>query len=363
MPTILIIDDDPAARDDVRTALPPAWTLVEADDGLSGVDQVRHRHRELDLVILDMHLPDLPGGSVYLRLRELRADLPIVPFTADPIPVAALTAMGCLPPMYKPVDPLSLRRQLSAALAQPMPALRNDAVVSLARQQSHELERLRRVQRAVLHVIIYSTSRIVRSGLTQHLRGVAQIMEASHPTALRLALQYLPWTAIIAEGSAASAIAPIARAHQIPLVLLAFDPTQARTAPPDGVAAVVFAHDPALSERLTATLSALALGEPAPLFPPPLITETETRPDIPPTIVAHFTALAVSSREIDVIWLSAQGLPNDAIADALGITLTTVNSHWRNIGAPRGLTRKQARLWAQEEVRRVREAPTSEHPQ
>ncbi|MBP1468822.1 hypothetical protein EYB53_024135 [Candidatus Chloroploca sp. M-50] len=70
--------------------------------------------------------------------------------------------------------------------------------------------------------------------------------------------------------------------------------------------------------------------------------------------VAHFTTLAVSSREIDVIWLSAQGLPNDAIADALGITLTTVNSHWRNIGAPRGLTRKEARLWAQEEVWRVR---------
>jgi DNA-binding CsgD family transcriptional regulator len=55
-----------------------------------------------------------------------------------------------------------------------------------------------------------------------------------------------------------------------------------------------------------------------------------------------------------VIWLSAQGLDNEAIAQALGITETTVNSHWRNIGAPRGLTRKQARGWAREEVRRVR---------
>lgn len=354
MPTLLIIDDDAAARDDVRAAIPPEWTLLEADDGLSGVDQVRRRHRDLDLVILDLHLPDLEGGSVYLRLRELRADLPIVPFTADPIPVAALNAMGCLPPIYKPVDVLSLRTQLYAVLQQPMPALRNDAVVSLAREQSHELEQLRRLQRSLLHIIIYGASRVLSSGLKQHLRGVAQIMEAAHPAALRLALEQLRWTAIIAEVSAASVIAPIARANQVPLLLLAFDPAQVRAAHTAGVAAVLLAHDPALSERLAATLSSIALGEPAPLFPPPIVTETDNRPDVPPAIVDHFTALDISPREIDVIWLSAQGLDNEAISQTLGITLTTVNSHWRNIGAPRGLTRKQARVWAREEVRRVR---------
>lgn len=354
MPTMLIIDDDASARDDVRAAIPPEWTLLEADDGLSGVDQVRRRHRDLDLVILDLHLPDLEGGSVYLRLRELRADLPIVPFTADPIPVAALNVMGCLPPIYKPVDILSLRTQLYAVLQQPMPALRNDAVVSLAREQSHELEQLRRLQRSMLHVIIYGASRVLSSGLKQHLRGVAQMMEASHPAALRLALEQLRWTAIIAEVSAASAIAPIARANQVPLLLLAFDPAQVRAAHTAGVAAVLLAHDPALSERLAATLSAIALGEPAPLFPPLIVTETDSRPDVPPAIVDHFTALEISPREIDVIWLSAQGLDNEAIAQTLGITLTTVNSHWRNIGAPRGMTRKQARVWARDEVRRVR---------
>lgn len=72
------------------------------------------------------------------------------------------------------------------------------------------------------------------------------------------------------------------------------------------------------------------------------------------------TALEVSSREIDVIWLSAQGLDNEAIAQALGITETTVNSHWRNIGAPRGMTRKQARGWAKDEVRRVRGENTAQ---
>lgn len=106
--------------------------------------------------------------------------------------------------------------------------------------------------------------------------------------------------------------------------------------------------------RLAATLSAIALGEPTPLFPPPIAAETDNRPDVPPTIVDHFTALDISPREIDVIWLSAQGMDNEAIAQALGITLTTVNSHWHNIGAPRGLTSKQARGWAREEVRKMR---------
>jgi DNA-binding NarL/FixJ family response regulator len=44
-----------------------------------------------------------------------------------------------------------------------------------------------------------------------------------------------------------------------------------------------------------------------------------------------------------VIWLSAQGLDNEGIAQALGITEATVNSHWRTIDTPRGLTRKQDR--------------------
>lgn len=61
-----------------------------------------------------------------------------------------------------------------------------------------------------------------------------------------------------------------------------------------------------------------------------------------------------------MIWLSAQGLDNEAIAQALGITETTVNSHWRNIGAPRGMTRKQARGWAKDEVRRVRGENTAQ---
>ena len=37
-----------------------------------------------------------------------------------------------------------------------------------------------------------------------------------------------------------------------------------------------------------------------------------------PTI-DHFTALDISPRELDVIWLSAQGLDNEAIAQALEI--------------------------------------------
>ena len=120
------------------------------------------------------------------------------------------------------------------------------------------------------------------------------------------------------------------------------------------VAAVLLVYDPAVSEGLAATLSAIAPGEPAPRFSPLIITETANRADIPPAIVDHVTALEILPCAIDVIWLSAQGLDNKAIGQVPGITETTVNSRWRNIGAPRGLTRKQACFWAREEVRRVR---------
>ena len=83
--TLLYVEDNLANLDLVETFLlsRPGWRLVPALQGRIGVDLARE-HRP-DLVLLDLHLPDLTGEEV---LRRLRADprtagIPVIIISAD----------------------------------------------------------------------------------------------------------------------------------------------------------------------------------------------------------------------------------------------------------------------------------------
>jgi two-component system, OmpR family, KDP operon response regulator KdpE len=68
-PQILLIEDDPAIRDFLRTALAGAgFRLAEAISGEEALD--RAQRKPPDLVILDLGLPDIDGQQVLQKLRE-----------------------------------------------------------------------------------------------------------------------------------------------------------------------------------------------------------------------------------------------------------------------------------------------------
>ncbi len=80
---VLVVDDEADAREVLRLALEPAFTVLEASDGMEALHALaRHEAR---LLITDVHMPRLDG----LRLvRAIRADprlreLPIIVQTAD----------------------------------------------------------------------------------------------------------------------------------------------------------------------------------------------------------------------------------------------------------------------------------------
>ena len=100
---ILHIEDDPANRLLVRKILAGAgYEVLEAKDGLEGLQLARH---ELpDLVLVDLNIPGLDGYEVALRLRgdEQLAHIPIVAITAQGDRDTSL-AVGCDGFVLKPI--------------------------------------------------------------------------------------------------------------------------------------------------------------------------------------------------------------------------------------------------------------------
>lgn len=84
-PHILLVDDD----DDLRSALSEqlafdqAFKVSEANTGQSGIDFVTNKDNAVDLVILDVGLPDYDGRDACKTMREMKVLCPILMLTAQ----------------------------------------------------------------------------------------------------------------------------------------------------------------------------------------------------------------------------------------------------------------------------------------
>jgi CheY-like chemotaxis protein len=105
---LLYIEDNLANLSLVETILEtrPRWVTLPALQGQLGVELAREHLP--DLILLDLHLPDIPGEEV---LRRLRADprtapIPVVVITADATPsmVARLRSAGADAYLTKPLE-------------------------------------------------------------------------------------------------------------------------------------------------------------------------------------------------------------------------------------------------------------------
>ena len=118
--TILYVEDNLANLDLVETILydRPEISLIPALQGRLGL-QLAREHGP-DLILLDLHLPDLPGEAV---LRELRDDartrhIPVLVISADATThrVERLRAAGALDYLTKPLDVDQFLAAVDAAL-------------------------------------------------------------------------------------------------------------------------------------------------------------------------------------------------------------------------------------------------------
>jgi PAS domain S-box-containing protein len=106
--TVLCIEDNLSNFEVIRHLLArrPGIRLLPAMQGQVGLDLAREHHP--DLVLLDLHLPDISGDVVLRRLRANpdTAQIPVVMISADAMPAQSdrLLAAGAYAYLTKPLD-------------------------------------------------------------------------------------------------------------------------------------------------------------------------------------------------------------------------------------------------------------------
>ena len=114
---VLLVDDQPELRRLFRRNLNKiGHVVVEAWNGRVALDLVQQL--SFDVVISDVHMPDLSGIDLLQALSELEPDLPVVLTSGSPGGVATLEAgdLGVFAYLVKPVSFDTMRDTVAKAI-------------------------------------------------------------------------------------------------------------------------------------------------------------------------------------------------------------------------------------------------------
>ena len=105
---VLVADDHTAVRLGIRSALETRYALdcTEASDARAALEHAAAR--QFDLILLDIHLPDLNGWDVFSQLRgeETTRNIPVIVISADATArqIQQFMAAGARDYLTKPLD-------------------------------------------------------------------------------------------------------------------------------------------------------------------------------------------------------------------------------------------------------------------
>jgi DNA-binding response OmpR family regulator len=118
-PTVLFVEDDEPTRDAMTAILArKGYLVLTAPSGRDALGLLRAPLGPVDVVLLDVHLPDISGVDLCARLREIQPDIPVVVCSGEAKPgdVARLLELGVRRYFEKPLTVAELLSTVEAAM-------------------------------------------------------------------------------------------------------------------------------------------------------------------------------------------------------------------------------------------------------
>jgi two-component system cell cycle sensor histidine kinase/response regulator CckA len=116
--TVLVVDDDDDVRRVSQDMLEHAgFQVLTAESGQEAVLALRERRDSIDVVLLDLTMPQMDGETTFHALRRIRPDLPVVFMSGHGKPRVALrlSERTRVDFLGKPFSPEGLREKIVAA--------------------------------------------------------------------------------------------------------------------------------------------------------------------------------------------------------------------------------------------------------
>jgi len=105
--TILLVDDEDTILDVGEEILKElGYTVVRAKGGIEAIKAFKENRDKIDMVILDMIMPDIGGSEVYDKLKEINPEIKVLLSSGYSIDTMATEIMnkGCNGFIQKPFN-------------------------------------------------------------------------------------------------------------------------------------------------------------------------------------------------------------------------------------------------------------------
>ena len=117
--TILLVDDEDIILEVSRELLETiGYRVLTAGSGKESIDMYKNNREEIDIVVLDMVIPDISGAVVYQKLKEINPDVKVLLSSGYSIDgqAAEILNLGCDGFIQKPFTLQNLSRKIKDIL-------------------------------------------------------------------------------------------------------------------------------------------------------------------------------------------------------------------------------------------------------